>query len=53
MNFHPDLRERFITAIVPQALRSTAEHSVTTLPTSVIRGAGGVAKARRGAGMTG
>jgi membrane protein len=33
---HPDLRERFVTAVVPQALRSTVEHSVTTLPTSVI-----------------
>ena len=33
---HPDLRQRLITAIVPQALRSTVEHSVTTLPTSAI-----------------
>jgi uncharacterized BrkB/YihY/UPF0761 family membrane protein len=33
---HPDLRQRLITAIVPQALRSTVEHSVTTLPTSTI-----------------
>jgi hypothetical protein len=33
---HPDLRQRLITAIVPQALRSTVEHSVTTSPTSTI-----------------
>ena len=33
---HPDLRQRLITAIVPQALQSTVEHSVTTLPTSTI-----------------
>jgi membrane protein len=33
---HPDLRQRFITAIVPQALRSTVEHSLATLPTSAI-----------------
>ena len=33
---HPDLRQRLITAIVPQALRSTVEQSVTTLPTSAI-----------------
>ncbi len=33
---HPDLRERLITAIVPQALRSTVEHSLATLPTSTI-----------------
>jgi hypothetical protein len=39
---HPDLRERFITAIVPQALRSTVEHSVTTLPTSAIPFAAGL-----------
>ena len=32
----PDLRQRLITAIVPQALRSTVEHSVTTLPASTI-----------------
>jgi membrane protein len=32
----PDLRERLITAIVPKALQSTIEHSVTTLPTSVV-----------------
>jgi membrane protein len=33
---HPDLRQRLIDAIVPQALRSTVEHSLTTLPTSTI-----------------
>jgi membrane protein len=33
---HPDLRERLIAAIVPQALRSTVEHSLATLPTSTI-----------------
>ena len=33
---HPDLRQRLITSIVPQALRSTVEQSVTTLPTSAI-----------------
>ena len=33
---HPGLRQRLITAIVPQALRSTVEHAVTTLPTSTI-----------------
>jgi membrane protein len=33
---HPDLRQRLITAIVPQALRSTVEHSLATLPTSAI-----------------
>src|SRR6266852_740698 len=33
---HPDLRQRLITAIVPQALRSTVEQSVTTLPASTI-----------------
>jgi membrane protein len=32
----PDLRQRLITAIVPQALRSTVEHSLVTLPTSTI-----------------
>ena len=32
----PDLRRRLITAIVPQALRSTVEHSLATLPTSTI-----------------
>jgi membrane protein len=33
---HPDMRQRLITAIVPQALRSTVEHSLATLPTSTI-----------------
>ena len=33
---NPDLRQRLITAVVPQALRSTVEHSVATLPTSTI-----------------
>ena len=33
---HPDLRERLIAAVVPQALRSTVEHSLATLPTSTI-----------------
>ncbi len=33
---HPDLRQRLITAIVPEALRSTVEQSVTTLPASAI-----------------
>src|SRR6478672_5820297 len=33
---NPDLRERLITAVVPQALRSTVEHSLATLPTSTI-----------------
>jgi membrane protein len=39
---HPDLRQRLITAIVPQALRPTVEHSVTTLPTSAIPFAAGL-----------
>src|SRR5215469_3210741 len=33
---NPDLRQRLIDAIVPQALKSTVEHSLTTLPTSTI-----------------
>ena len=33
---HPDLRQRLITEIVPQALRSTVEHSLATLPTSTV-----------------
>jgi membrane protein len=33
---HPDLRERLIAAVVPGALRSTVEHSLTTLPTSTV-----------------
>ena len=32
----PDLRERLIAAVVPQALQSTVEHSLATLPTSTI-----------------
>ena len=40
---HPDLRERLITAIVPEALRSTVEHSLATLPTSAIPFAVGLA----------
>ena len=39
---HPDLRQRLITAIVPQALRSTVEHSVTILPASAIPFAAGL-----------
>ena len=33
---HPDLRQRLIAEIVPQALRPTVEHSLATLPTSTI-----------------
>ena len=33
---HPDLRERFIAAVVPEALRSTVDHSLAALPMSVI-----------------
>ena len=33
---HPDLRQRLITEIVPQALRSTVEQSLAALPTSTI-----------------
>lgn len=33
---HPDLRERLIAAVVPQALRSTVEPSLAALPTSTI-----------------
>ena len=33
---HPDLRQRLVDAIVPQALRSTVEHSLVTLPMSTI-----------------
>src|SRR5580692_5834807 len=33
---HPDLRRRLTAAIVPSALRPTAEHSLATLPTSTI-----------------
>jgi membrane protein len=32
----PDLRQRLVTAIVPQALRSTVEHSLAALPVPVI-----------------
>src|SRR5215813_707962 len=32
----PDLRERFIAAVVPEALRSTVEHSLASLPASTI-----------------
>ena len=32
----PDLRQRLVTAVVPQALQSTVEHSLATLPTSTI-----------------
>jgi len=33
---NPELRQRLITATVPQALRSTVENSVTALPTSTV-----------------
>ena len=33
---HPDLRQQLIKEIVPQALRSTVEHSLATLPSSTI-----------------
>jgi uncharacterized BrkB/YihY/UPF0761 family membrane protein len=33
---NPELRQRLITAIVPPALRSTVENSLTTLPTSTV-----------------
>jgi membrane protein len=33
---HPDLRQRLIAEIVPQALRPTVEHSLASLPTSTI-----------------
>jgi uncharacterized BrkB/YihY/UPF0761 family membrane protein len=33
---NPDLRERFIDAVVPEALRSTVEHSLAAMPTSTI-----------------
>ena len=33
---HPDLRERLVTAVVPEALRATVDHSLATLPTSTI-----------------
>jgi uncharacterized BrkB/YihY/UPF0761 family membrane protein len=40
---HPDLRQRLITASVPEALQSTVEHSLTTLPTSTIPFVAGLA----------
>ena len=40
---HPDLRQRLITAIVPEALRPTVEHSLATLPTSAIPFVAGLA----------
>src|SRR5580704_14714670 len=40
---HPDLRQRLVTAIVPQALQSTVEHSLATLPTSTVPFAVGLA----------
>ena len=33
---HPDLRQQLINEIVPQALQSTVEHSLATLPASTI-----------------
>jgi membrane protein len=39
---HPALRQRLITAIVPEALQSTVDHAVTTLPTSAIPFAAGL-----------
>ena len=33
---NPDLRERLITAVVPEALRPTVEHSLAALPTSTL-----------------
>jgi membrane protein len=33
---HPDLRQRLINEIVPEALQSTVEHSLAALPTSTI-----------------
>jgi membrane protein len=40
---HHDLRQRLIAAIVPQALRSTVEHSLAALPTSPIPFVAGLA----------
>jgi len=40
---HPDLRQRLITEIVPQALQSTVEQSLATLPASAIPFAAGLA----------
>jgi uncharacterized BrkB/YihY/UPF0761 family membrane protein len=39
---HPDLRQRLIAEIVPQALKSTVDHSLATLPTSTIPFAAGL-----------
>ena len=36
LDSHPALRERLVDAVVPQALRSTVDHSLATLPTSTI-----------------
>src|SRR6516164_4021636 len=36
LNDNPDLRERFIDAVVPEALQSTVEHSLAAMPTSTI-----------------
>ena len=36
LDSHPDLRERLVAAVVPQALRSTVEHALASLPTSTI-----------------
>src|SRR5215472_468967 len=33
---NPDLRQRLIDAVVPQALQSTVEHSLAAMPTSTI-----------------
>ena len=33
---NPELRDRLVTAIVPEGLRSTVEHSMTTLPMSTV-----------------
>jgi len=33
---NPDLRKRLINAVVPEALRSTVEHSLAALPTSTV-----------------
>src|SRR5580704_9830908 len=36
LDSNPDLRERLVNAVVPQALQSTIEHSLANLPTSAI-----------------
>ena len=36
LNDNPDLRDRFIDAVVPEALQSTVEHSLAAMPTSTI-----------------